>query len=81
MNWRGWMSGFIVTCFGAAVTAINAIVVQMNPIPEEWKIYLITLPAFLTGISTFLMRSPLPGSTGIALPPEVITGIPEGGTK
>lgn len=73
MNWRAWISGLIVVFCGASVTAINAIVVQMDPIPPEFKIYIIVLPAFLTALATFLMHSPFPGSVGF--PADVVTGI------
>jgi uncharacterized protein (DUF983 family) len=73
MNWRGWVSGMLVVAIGGSIATVNALVVQLNPIPPEWKIFMIAFPIFMTPLATFLMHSPIPGSTGI--PADVITGI------
>ncbi len=74
MNWKAWFWGLLVVAIGGSIAVINALVVQLNPIPQEWKVFLIAYPIFMTPIATWLMHSPFPGSTGVTIPPDVTTG-------
>lgn len=74
MNWKAWVNGLVITFLTTAIATVNAVVAQMNPIPEEWKLFLVAFPVAAGGVAAFLMKSPFPGSTNS---PPVNGGTPK----